>query len=182
MFRINLTEIPEQGRDWTINRQSGELTEVLKDLIQDSNYLAEFSLRPLGNGSFDLQGQIRTSLPEDCSRCGLDFLWPVNEKFRELLLPGFDQPRNAKSSRPNHLSDLNNEGPSVQEYHGHHFDMGEYLHEVVAISLPSVPAPPETPEGKCSTCDRLVRGQDFGYDEEFEKKESPFVVLKGLKS
>lgn len=182
MFQIHLNEIPDEGREWTLNRQSGELNAILADLIQDSNYLAQFQIRPLDGGTFELQGRIQTTLPEACSRCGLDFKWPVNESFRELLLPEIPAERNSQYARANHVSDHNNEGPSVAEYQGHTFQMGDYLHEIVALSLPSVPAPPVQADGKCSSCLVDVRGKSFGYDEPMEKRESPFAVLRTLKN
>lgn len=181
MFRINLTEIPNEGRDWSLNRKTGELNEVLRDLIDDSDYVTQFSIRPLQSGTFEMVGSIQTAMPEACSRCGLDFVWPVSESFRELLLPEVPTERTGHFAKANHISDHNNEGPSVAEYQGHHFNMGEYLHELVALSLPPVPAPPEDREGNCTTCHIQVRGKTFSYEEEIEKKESPFAALRNWK-
>lgn len=183
MFRINLSEIPETGREWTLDRQSGELNEVLRDLIEDSDYNVEFKLMPMPAGTYNMSGRIKTSAPEDCSRCGLDFKWPVNESFRELLIPSMEVPRDAHYAKANHISDhTNNDGPSVVEYSGSQFQMGEFLHEIVALAIPSFPAPAETKEGDCSTCLKKVRGQSFAYDEDIEKKENPFNVLRTLKN
>ena len=113
MFQIHLNEIPDDGREWQLTRQSGELNQILGDLIQDSSYLAEFMIRPLDAGTYELTGTIKTTLPEDCSRCGLDFKWPVNERFRELLIPEIPPERNSQYAKANHISDHNNEGPSV---------------------------------------------------------------------
>lgn len=182
MFQINLTEIPDEGRIWILNRQTGELNAVLRDLIQDSSYLSEFSIRPLQPGTYELVGTIKTTFPQDCSRCGLDFKWTVDESFRELLIPSVPLDRTGHFAKANHISDHNNAGPSVAEYEGHHFQMGDYLHEIIGLAIPLVPVPAETPEGKCSLCSLNVRGRSFGYDETMEKKESPFAVLRSLKN
>lgn len=182
MFQINLTEIPDEGRDWTLNRQTGELNEVLRDLIQDSNYLAQFSIRPLAAGTYELVGTVKSTVPEACSRCGLDFKWPVEERFREMLIPEIIPERNEHFAKANHISDHNNAGPSVAEYQGHHFQMGDYLHEIIGLALPTVPAPPVDADGKCGTCLIDVRGKSFGYEEQMEKPVSPFAVLRQLKN
>lgn len=181
-MRINLTEIPEEGREWSVHNRSGELTQVLQDLIGSTGqYQADFSIRPLQAGTFELRGSVKTSMPELCSRCGEDFRWPVDEKFRELLLPALDQPRNSSFSKANHVSDLNDDGLSVSEYHGNIFEMGEFLHEIVALSMPPVPAPPKDANGRCSQCKIPVQEQRFTYDEQMEETTNPFGVLKDWK-
>ncbi len=180
-MRINLNEIPDDGREWILNRRTAELNETLKDLIASEPYEAEFSIRPLPSNTYELQGTIRTKMPEDCSRCGQDFKWDVSERFKELLMPELDQPRNSHFAKPNHVSDMNNAGPSVTEYRGQTFEIGEYLHEVVAISLPLVPAPAEDSEGRCSVCKIMVRGCSFGFEDGTVVKSHPFSVLERLK-
>lgn len=178
---INLLEIPNEGKLFVCNNQTAEFNEVLYDLIQNTTYQTEFTIRPLEQGTFELTGFVKTELPEQCSRCGLDFQFKVDEKFKEMLLPELDQPRNSKYAKANHFSDLHHEGPSVTEYQGHHFNMGEYLHEVVALSAPYNPCAPVDIKGKCSICGINVFEKTFNYDEDFEKPESPFSVLKNIK-
>lgn len=180
-MRINLNEIPEEGREWQLNRRTSELNEVLKDLIANEPYEAEFTIRPLQAGTYELMGKIQTKMPENCSRCGDGFKWDVSETYKELLMPEMDQPRNSHFAKPNHVSDMTNEGPSVTEYRGQSFEIGEYLHEVVAIALPLVPAPPEDATGRCSTCKIMVRGCSFGSEDTTTLKTNPFAVLERLK-
>lgn len=182
LMRINLTEIPEDGRSWEITQKGGELNEALSDLTgPKSQYHAEFTIRPLQSGTFDLTGTIKTTLPELCSRCGDRFQWAVSEKFHELLLPAIAQPRNSSYTKPNHISDLASDELSTFEYHGNLFDVGEYLHEVVAISLPKVPAPPKDDKGRCAECKIPVGNQLFTYDEQMEEVTNPFGILESLK-
>lgn len=178
---INLNEIPPEGQQWIINRQTGELNESLRDLIQDRPFSAEFTLHPMQTGTYELRGFIRTELPEACSRCGLDFQFPVSETFHELLLPALDTPRDARFAKANHYSDQSHEGPTVVEYNGHHFDAGEYFHEVVALAEPPNPAPAEDENGKCRLCQIPVSNQPFVYDEPMPEPESPFAILKKMK-
>ncbi len=179
---INLLEIPSEGKSFFCDRKSAELNPILQDIIGNSDYSAEFTIRPLQAGTFELSGQVRTQLPEDCSRCGLDFQMPVDQKFRELLLPEQSVPRNSKFAKANHVSDMNGQGPDVVEYQGHHFNAGEYLHEVIALAEPFTPAPPCNAQGECTLCKKPVANQTFSYEDKgFEKPTSPFDALKNIK-
>jgi uncharacterized protein len=180
---INLNEIPSEGRQFICNTQTGDLNESLRDLIGSTPHEADFFIRPFPNGTFQMKGTIKTQMDEDCSRCGIDFKHQLSEKFEELLIPKLDAPRGTKFSKVNHLSDLHEEGrPSVTEYEGNHFNVGEYLHEVIAMAVPMIPAPPEDKDGNCSLCQKKVRGVLFRYEDQgFEKPTSPFEALKKLK-
>lgn len=182
-MKINLTEIPEEGRAYHFNSQTGELNAVLADLLGKTLHEAEFFIKPLNSRDFELIGTIATKLPETCSRCGIEFPFPVDEKFHEILIPKQNQPRGSKYSKVNHVSDLPEDGPDVSEYEGHSFDIGEYLHEVVALAAPFNPAGPEDSEGNCTICKIPVRGRSFSYDETMpvEKPQNPFAVLKNIK-
>lgn len=182
-MRINLNEIPEEGQSFIWNNKTGELSQALADLVGKNVYHTEFFVKPLNSKDFELHGTIKTGLPEQCARCGIDFDFPVNEKFYEILIPKQDQPRGSKYSKVNHMSDAHNDGPESSEYEGNHFDMGEYLHEVVALAMPFNPAGPENADGDCSICNIPVKGRSFSYDEEMpaESKKNPFAALKNLK-
>lgn len=181
-MRINLLEIPKEGKTFVLNRRTGELNEYLRDLIGNTEYSTEFDLRPLDTG-FELVGRIKTEIPEQCSRCGLDFDQSVDAKFHELLFPKMGLERNDKYAKSNHFSDVPLEtGPSIVEYEGHHFEVSEYLHETVALELGTQPAPKADCDGNCVLCHEKVEGRSFGYQEDFpSKKESPFASLKTLK-
>ncbi|PIS12050.1 MAG: hypothetical protein COT73_00620 [Bdellovibrio sp. CG10_big_fil_rev_8_21_14_0_10_47_8] len=186
---INLQEIPDAGMTYTCNQHTGELNEVLKDLFGEDvkakdkvPHLAEFTIHPLQAGTYELSGFVRTELPEDCSRCGLDFKLKVDESFKELLLPAQPLPRNGKYGRTNHFSELTAEGPTVVEYQGHHFNAGEYLHEVIALTEPLNPVPPCDSKRNCQVCQKPVPEGQFKYEDEgFEKPKSPFANLKSIK-
>lgn len=181
-MRINLQEIPDEGREFVINNQTGELNQVLQDLIGNQAFNAEFTIRPTNTNTFELHGFIKTHLPEQCSRCGLDFKMPVNAKFTEMLIPRQEMPRDAHYTKANHFSDMAGGGPSVLEYDGHHFEMGEYIHEVIALEEPFNPVAPVDQNDDCTVCKLNVKTHNFGYDEgNTEEKTNPFGVLKNLK-
>ena len=187
---INLLEIPPEGKTFICNQNTADLNEALKDLIGNKPHEAEFTIRPLQSETFELSGWIKTELPEDCSRCGLDFQFKVHEKFRELLMPKEKTPRNAKYSKPNHMSDMKSEDFSVVEYQGHHFNAGEYLHQAVALTDPHYPAPECDKTGNCVVCKKpvsqeLFTYEDPGFDESGKSDKngsrSPFSALKNIK-
>jgi uncharacterized metal-binding protein YceD (DUF177 family) len=181
-MRINLLEIPEEGKLFVCNQQTGELNEVLKDLIGKTPYQSEFFIRPMSSGTFELKGFIRTETAEQCSRCGLDFQLKIDEAFTELLMPDLEQPRDAKYAKANHISDMADSGPSVYEYTGHHFLAGEYLHGVIALAQPFTPCPPKNSKGDCSVCLKPVDEKPFTYEDEgFDGPRSPFAALKNIK-
>ncbi|WP_413291530.1 YceD family protein [Bdellovibrio sp. HCB337] len=182
-MKINLTEIPEEGKSFVCTQKTGELNVVLKDLIGDNAFHSEFFIKPLNSKDFELSGFIKTELPEDCSRCGIDFCMKVTPKFKAILIPRQSDDRTGKYAKVNHVSESLEDGPEATEYDGMIFNMGEYVHEVVAINAPFNPAGPEDEKGDCSICGIHVRGENFGYNEEMpaEKPESPFAVLKNIK-
>jgi uncharacterized protein len=183
-MRIKLHEIPEDGKSFSWNQKTGEISRTLEDLIGRADHLAEFFIKPINSKDFEMTGSIQTKVADDCSRCGLDFTFPVNQKFHEILIPKQPEDRTGKYAKVNHISESETSGPSVTEYDANMvFEMGEYLHEQVAIALPFNPAPPEKANGDCSLCDKPVRGKLFVYNEEMpeEKTPKPFEVLKNLK-
>lgn len=183
-MKINLSDIPENGRDYSWTRKSKELDQVLADLIHKNPYEVTFHLRPMNNRDFELTGHLKTSTEEQCSRCGIDFKFNIMEKFHSVLIPEQPQDRVGKYARVNHISESNESGPSVAEYPSNFmFDMGEYFHEVIALAVPFNPAPEEDSQGNCRECKIPVREKEFNYNEELPKddKPNPFAVLKNIK-
>lgn len=178
---IHLNEIPQDGQEWLLNRKSGELNSILSDIIGSEEYEAKCIIRPLQPGTFELSGSIMTKSAADCSRCGQDFQFSVSEQFREYLLPAQALPRDGKFAKANHYSDEMHSGPDVVEYEGNDFNLGEYIHEAIGLSLPFNPAPELDASGSCKLCKISVKNQSFSYDEAVPGAESPFAALKKLK-
>jgi len=179
-MKIKLNEIPENGRDYHFNRKTGEINADLQDLIQDTPYELNFSIRPLNTKDYELKGLLQTHTQEFCSLCGENFKFNVNAKINEILIESAGADKDLeKQSRSNHFSELNENGPSVLEYNDDEFDLGAFAHESAAINIPFNP--------KCENCIKSDTGVPFKYDEDmgnFEKakeKENPFNVIKGLK-
>lgn len=180
---IKLTEIPEEGMSFSWNRRTGEATKALVDLIQDSDFNAEFFIKPLNQHDYSLTGNIKTELADVCSRCGVDFKVKINTRFNEILIPKQSEDRTGKYSKVNHISEKELDGPEVCEYINNLFDMGEYLHEAVALAAPFNPVAPIDEEGNHKTCNNPEKDQVVIYDEVMphEDKKNPFAALKNLK-
>jgi uncharacterized protein len=183
-MKIKLHEIPEDGREYILNRKTGELNTVLQDLINAADYDAKVFIRPLNTKNYAIHGFIKSSTQEMCSHCGESFAFKVETKVNEILIPGAEEIKNSQFSKSNHVSELNDDGPGVSEYFGDVFDLGEYLHEAIAISIPFNPRHDEG-DPDCKVKFESASQDAFIYDEkmstEGEKKNSAFNVLKGLK-
>lgn len=176
-MKIRLNEIPEEGRQYKLNRETAELNAVLEDLLHKNAYDVNLDIRPLNPRDFTLNGNIATKTREQCSRCGEDFDFTIDKKVHEILIPGHDEDRTGKyaKSSPSGAGAADDTEVSVTEYSKQQFDLGEYLHEVIALEVPYNPF--------CSTCSQPENDKAFIYDEKMgeETKPNPFQALKGIK-
>lgn len=180
-FRVNLKEIPEDGRDYALDRESGELNNVLADLIGDRAYDVNLHIKPLGN-AYELSGRISASTPELCSKCGADIDVPVNREVREFLVEDQEEFRNAQSIHGNGAIDFLNDASSATTYQGGVFDLGEYVHESIALAEPFYPA---CPNGACPNLAEIA-AKRAELERQFQEAElgvghSAFAALKELK-
>ena len=182
---IRLTDIPEEGKNFIWNRETSELNQALQDLIQDQKYEVQFYIKPVNSRDYMMTGTLKTMVPEACSLCGIDFNMPIEVKINEILIPPQADDRKGHYARVNHVSDADsNEGmPQAVEYaENEHFDMGEYVHEAIAITIPFKPVPDADEKGDCRVCGLNQKTHNFSYDEKMEdEKPNPFAVLKNLK-
>lgn len=185
-MKINLNEIPAEGKDFVFTTKTGELNELLSDLIGGLEFSTQFTILPMTQpGAYELRGFVKTTLPEDCSRCGLDFKFPVHERINHLLMSAVstDLPRDGFMQKANHFSDLTYDGPEITEFTGHHFEAGEFIHELIALAEPFNPAPDMDKHGKCQQCGLKMEQIQSKYSqgEAPDLKTNPFQQLKGLK-
>lgn len=176
-MKIRLNEIPEDGREYLLNRKTAELNTALQDLIQNAPYEVKVYIRPINTKDFDMSGDVKTHTKEQCSLCGEDFDFAVDRKIREILIPEPEEDRTgkyAKSSTP--ISET--EGDTtlrVSHYKSSQFDMSEFIHEAIALDVPFNPY--------CEACSKKAGKEPFIYDEKMgeETKPNPFQSLKDLK-
>lgn len=181
-MKIKLNEIPEDGRSYEFNRKTAELNPALADLIQDEPYDIQFSIKPLNSKDFVLTGTITTRTGETCSRCGDDFKFPVTKKINEILIPKPEMDRTGKYIKSSVSINDDGDGVAVLEYVNSQFDLGDYLHEAIAIDVPFNPMPKTKPNGDCTLCDKPSNHSPVIYDENLGvEKTNPFALLKDLK-
>lgn len=181
-MKIRLNEIPTEGREYTYDRESGELDSVLEDLIGAHAYAVDFSLKPIGN-AYDLRGHVKTTVQEVCSNCGYDFDLPINRSFHEILVEERDEDRKSHSVTGNQSVDFLADGPSMATYKDDVFDAGDYVHEVVALAEPFYPMCGEN--GQCLRAEEVseIRRRlenEWAAAEEKKAGHPAFSVLKGI--
>ena len=173
-MKIRLNEIPEDGRNYIFNRKTGELNTALEDLIQNNSYEVNIDIRPLNSKDYTLTGIVVTKTPAQCSLCAEDFELDLKKKLHEILIPNQEDDRTGKYAKTAIVTDseLNF---SVTEYNKLEFDLGEFLHEAIALEIPFNPC--------CTACTATKKDKVFVYDEKMseETKPNPFQALKGLK-
>jgi len=187
-YKIKLNEVPEEGREYVFNQNTAELNADLADLIGSSPFSATVYIRPLNTKDFELRGQVQASTNEDCSLCGESFKLPAKIQMSEILIPSTHRSsekndKTGKQSKPNHISDLANDGTGVTEYQGEEFEIGQCIRQAIALSVPFNPKPPVNEKGDCSVCLMSQMTEPFSYDENMGnvEKKNPFAVLKGVK-
>lgn len=176
-MKIRLNEIPQEGQNFHYNRQTAELNSALQDLIDNNDYEVNLDIKPLNSKDFSATGTVVTKTHEQCSRCAEDFDLPISKRINEILIPSQTEDRTGKYAKtsPTVVSSEDENNVSVTEYSKQQFDMGEFIHEAVAIEVPFNP--------KCPICEKQGSEQPFIYDEKMseETKQNPFEALKGLK-
>lgn len=181
---INLADIPEEGRDYEYTNASGEVTAALADLIGENKYFIQFNLKPLNSRDFTLTGTLKTRSKEICSYCGLGIQFPVLVKFMEYVIPPQEMTRDGHYIRSSNFIENEADGPQSFEYsEGMKLNIGEYLHETIALNVPYNPAPEINEKGDCGDCGINVQGLLKTYEEKPTPLEetNPFAVLKSLK-
>lgn len=182
-MEIDLSRIPEDGENYIFNQNTGELNESLQDLIGSSLFEVQLFIKPLPQSTFQVTGRIKTQLPEDCGKCGDPFLWPVDQKVNELLVPNISHQRGDKYQKPNHLSDtIELSDVEAYNYTWPYLNVGDFVHEIIVIAEPAYPHPPIKPNGQCSFCDRIIGKDPIQYEEPgFEKVKTGLTDLKKIK-
>lgn len=184
-MKIRLNEIPTDGRSYTLNRETAELNKTLQDLLQKSNYQVDVYIRPINSKDFQISGVVKTQLPEVCSRCGDDFSMTIDKKINDILIEQPEDDRTGRYAKTLNTA-LESEGTeelSVSHYKDDQFDLGEYIHEAIALEIPFNPAPPCSTNGDCTVCHKNFKEKKVFYDEIMseEIKSNPFEALKNIK-
>lgn len=180
-MKIKLFEISEDGKQFNLDRKTAELNDTLSDLIGENPYNADFTLRPINNKDFELTGTLKTSSPQECSKCGQDFQFPIHVKLYEVLIPKQHVDKNGKFTKPNHILEGETESVQCTEVEQETFDAGEFIHESIGLAIPFNPAH-KAGDADCQPRKGSFEQGYFQYDEPMEvQKVNPFAALKDLK-
>lgn len=181
--KIELRDLPADGREFVYNRETGEMNESLKELIQDNPYEVKFRMTPMGN-TFDLRGEIATRLDLQCSLCATDYKLPVKQSLHELIVVQKPLHKGDQQTRANHAHELADSGPDYIVLTDEVFDAAEYVHEVIALAEPLRPlCAPEAEDGCANSKERPDRPWLSYGQEERDKgiRVNPFQVLEKMK-
>lgn len=181
---INLKELPPEGQEFTYSSTSGELNSSLKDLIGANEYKATLQITPMGN-TFDLKGKLSTKMDLQCSLCAVDFKFPIELNLHELIMVGRDLAlgKNEHQTRANHAHEWEAEGPDYILLESPVFEVGGYLHEMIALAEPIKPLGRPDCDPSCENLQDQVKRSwlSFGDENLAGGRTSPFQVLEKIK-
>jgi uncharacterized protein len=183
---IVLKDLPPEGRDFRFTRESGELNSKLEDLVGSNPYEVTFKILPMGN-VYVVRGDIRTAMDLQCSLCGGDFKFKVNQPINELIVPQKPLGKGDSQVRSNHAHELAEGGPDYILLEGEVFDAGEYIHEAVALAEPIRPVGKPDCDPLCGDeAKPVVERPWLSYGNKSEKpgegiRANPFQVLEKMK-
>jgi len=179
---IVLKELPPEGREYDYSRESGELTDDLKELIDDNDYSIRLTVRPIGN-AYDLQGELKTSLDLQCSLCAIDFKYPVTQKFHEVLVIETPLDKGDQHTKANHSSEWDPSQPEGIYLEAPVLNVGDFVHEIVAIAEPMRPLGRPGCEEACENRKDGVQRDWLSVDPKDAKsiRNQPFAILEKMK-
>lgn len=136
-MKIRMSDINSEGKKFTFDRVSGELNEILADLTQKA-YKVNVFIRDL-DAYFELSGEVRADVPQVCSKCGEDISLPIVKKFNDMLMEKPVDPRGSHYSKGMSVDASEQLPGEVAFYSNDLFDLGEYIHELLALEMPDYP-------------------------------------------
>lgn len=178
-LQIKLSEIPEEGKVFSYSQASGELNLGLKDLISENDYQVQFTIKPIGN-VYEVHGDLKTSFPRICSKCGWDIEIPVKGKISELLISKSQEEKGDTQSKSGFVGE--NDATAVTYISGGVLDTENMIHEILALRDPAYPSCEK------DDCEHLKEAQNRIQELQKQSDEAiqsvnanPFSSLKGIK-
>ena len=134
-FIVSLDKVPPEGLRFCFTSSSKEWTENLKDLLSDNAYQILLNIQPMNSSSleFHITGSIQTNLNLTCARCAVDFQYKIDKEISEKI---YIQPKKTKEEIDIPFN-ANQEMVTVLSYS--HFDLFQFVHELIAIEEPMRP-------------------------------------------
>jgi hypothetical protein len=107
---------------------------------------------------------------------------PVTREAREFLVEDAEEFRNSQSVHGNGAVDFLNDQTSSATHRNGIFDLGEYVHESIALAEPFYPA---CPDGQCPNLEEIARKRaelERTFQQADKNAGHPgFAALRGLK-
>lgn len=182
--RILLKDIPLEGQAFEFTNFSGELNDSMGDVVGSNAYRVDLFIQPMGN-TYELKGEIKSAVDQQCSVCADEFKRPVSLKVHELIVVERALGKGDQSTKSNHAHEWEQEGPDYIILPSEIFDVGAYAHEAVALTEPIRPlCSPDHPSGCARSLERVERPWlSYGETEnrEINIRSNPFQVLEKIK-
>jgi uncharacterized protein len=180
--QILLRELPPEGREYEYNRDSGELNDALDELIDQNDYSVRLTVRPIGN-AFDVSGDLKTTLNLQCSLCAIDFKLPISQKIHEVLVINDPLHKGDHLTKANHSSEWDPSQPEGVYLEAPILEVGEFIHELIAIAEPMRPLGRPGCEEACENRKDGVQREwlSVGAKDSISVRNHPFSILEKIK-
>jgi len=179
-MRINLNEIPAEGRSYEFSRATGELNAALADLLEKNPYEVELFIKPMGN-AFEMSGRLVSRKQTLCSKCGFEIDLPLSQNVKEFLIEEPKEYRKDQAVHGNGAVDFLADGPGVTHYKSPFFNIDDYVHEAFALAEPTYP---ECGVNDCKNLKEVeakLRELEMSFAAEQKPGHPAFSVLEKLK-
>ena len=128
-----------------------------------------------------LEGQVGGRIELECARCLTRYVHALREDFRLVLEPAEGQ----APAEPEAAEALARDGVALSDalesgvFQGPEIELGAYLREVVALSVPVKPLCREDCRGLCPRCGADRNRESCGCED--TRPDSPFAALAALR-
>jgi uncharacterized protein len=144
-MRLTVSDIPEDGL-----QQELELPILLNDSTEHETAQAFITVFRYGKKVL-LDGNVRMSVPVNCSRCLKKFSFPVDAAFREEFSPAEEFQEGER--------ELTGKELDLSFYSNDELNMSDVIREQIELSIPMKPLCSADCQGICSKCGKdLNRG------------------------
>lgn len=153
-FKVNLKHLSKKGLNFSFSQKSVKMTAKLKPLIGDNDYNITLHIQDEGLSSYSISGHIQTHINLLCSRCAYEFKEPLNKTFKEQIMVQKKLTRIDKEAKSNHFSELASQ-ENCTLIDKAVFDIGDFLHELIAIEEPLRPLGTKNCDEESFHCEHL---------------------------
>lgn len=182
---INLLELKFDCKEYFYNNESAEISDTIEDLIGDNPFEVRVKLQSIGD-AYSIEGEVKTTLDLACSKCAVDFKYKLNFNFKEIVMidDGKDY-SNGSQSRQNFITHNGDSETYCHTVETTQFDVGEYIHEQIAINEPLAPMGKKACDNSCDNFKNAVRNGWIELEHSVNKPEenthNPFQSLENIK-